>query len=87
MTDALTLDRRQQLAAAQLLMAFDLPAPMAAASRQMIEAARVCPGLTMGELPNLGPGSRRACLAAARDLIDELIDEIDNDPDRSDPVH
>ena len=67
------LDRRARLAATHLLMAFDLPAPAGAAAAQMIEAAKVCPGVTMDEVPLMGGGQRRACLERARDLIGEML--------------
>lgn len=86
MSDCIAIDRRQRLAATLLLAAFDLPAPAGAAARQLIVAAKACPGVKIDELPNLGPGSRRACLATARELIDEMIDEIDRDPARADPL-
>lgn len=69
------LDRRARLAAAHLLCAFDLPAEATAASHQMIEAAKVCPGLHMGELPSFTSGSRLEFLMRARELTDALIAE------------
>jgi hypothetical protein len=66
------LDRRQRLAAAALLMAFDLPAEMSGAGEQMREAAEVCPGLTVDEVPI---GDRCAALLRAKQLIDELVAE------------
>lgn len=66
------LDRRQRLAAAALLMAFDLPAPFAAAGEQMAEAAEVCPGLTLDEVPL---GDRAAALLRAKQIIDQLVAE------------
>ncbi len=67
------LDRRARLAAAHLLMAFDLPAEANAACKQMIEAAKVCPGLTTGDIPDMGSHSRAAFLERARALIDEML--------------
>lgn len=67
------LDRRARLAAAHLLMAFDLPAPADAAVAQMSAAAKACPGLKMDEIPMMGSGQRRACLERARDLIGEML--------------
>lgn len=70
------IDRRQRLAACMLLSAMDLPAPAGDAARQLIEAADVCPGVTIGDLPPLGPGSRRLFLQRASDLIDEMLAEL-----------
>ncbi|WP_298167650.1 hypothetical protein [Novosphingobium sp.] len=69
------LDRRARLAAAHLLLAFDLPAEAMAASWQMIEAAEACPGCTMGDFPAMGNNQRRTCLERARTLIDEMLAE------------
>lgn len=81
------IDRRQRLAATLLFSAFDLPAPADIAARQLVAAARLCPGVTMDEIPSLGPGSRRNCLVAARDLIDEIVDDLDSDQTRADFIH
>ncbi|MDR3513761.1 MAG: hypothetical protein P4L73_19160 [Caulobacteraceae bacterium] len=64
------LDRRQRLAAALLLSAIDLPQEMAAVARLWREAARVCPGVNVGEMRL---GDCRGALVAARDLIDQLL--------------
>lgn len=68
--DGVDLDRRQREAAAELLMAFDLPQPMSEAAITMLEAAMVLPGMRMGSL-----GGRRAHLERARALIDEMLSE------------
>ncbi len=72
----LGIDRRQRIAASMLLMGFDLPAEAEAASKQMIEAAEVCPGITMGDMAPMGKAGRFNALAAARALIDEMLEEI-----------
>lgn len=66
------LDRRQRLAAALCLGAIDLPAEASAWARQQIEAASVCPGLTVADVPL---NSRREALTKARDILNELISE------------
>lgn len=71
MTDL--LDRRQRLAAAILLSAIDLPAPLPAYAQHALEAAKVCPGLNVAEAA-FGAG-RVAGLLKARDLVDELLAE------------
>ncbi len=76
------LDRRARLAATNLLMAFDLPAPADQASRQMITAAKCCPGVTMDEIAPLGRNQRLACLHKARLLIEEMLAEL---PAETDP--
>lgn len=73
------IDRRQRLAAAALLMAFDLPQEMSVAARSMIEATDACPGMTTGEMPPMNSDGRRTALQMARHLIDEMLDEM--------PVH
>lgn len=72
----LDIDRRQRLAAALLLMAFDLPQEMRAASLTMLEAARLCPGLTTGEIGGMGGHQRVAMLERAKSLIEEMVAEI-----------
>lgn len=66
------LDRRQRLAAALSLAAIDLPANAVDAARQLMQAASVCPGVTMDEIPT---NSRREALTKARDILNELISE------------
>lgn len=72
----LGIDRRQRIAASMLLLGFDLPADAETVSKQMIEAAGVCPGLTMGDVAPMGQGGRRNSLRAARKLIDEMLAEL-----------
>lgn len=75
MTDACEpdlLDQRQRHAAALILSAIDLPAPAEAWALQAIQAASVCPGITVGELVL---GRRRAQLVEARNLLDAMISE------------
>ena len=72
----LDIDRRQKLAACLLLSAVDLPMRADAAACHLLEAARVCPGVKLHELPDLGPGSRREYLLRAAALIDEMLVEI-----------
>lgn len=74
--EGIDLDRRQRLAAAMLIMAFDLPQPMTEAAKTMMEAAALCPGLTTGEIGTMGKSQRLSHLNRARDLIDEMIAEI-----------
>lgn len=66
------LDPRQRLAAALCLSAIDLPAELGAWARQGLEAASVCPGVTVDQLR---VNSRREALLRARELLDELISE------------
>lgn len=73
---ALDIDWRQRHAAALLLVAFDLPAPLHAASEAMIEAARVAYGLTVDQVNMIEGANRLANLTAARDLIDDMIEEL-----------
>lgn len=70
----LGIDRRQRVAAAQLLCAFTLPAPAERVAAQIIDASACCPGLTMGEI---SLGNRQTALVLARQLIDELLQEIE----------
>lgn len=72
----LEIDRRQRLAAAALLMAFDLPQEMRAAAATMLEAASVCPGMTTGDMAPMGSQGRRAALEFARRLVDEMLSEM-----------
>lgn len=69
------IDRRQRVAAALLMMGFDLPQEMTAAARSMLAAARLCPGLSTGELVPMNSQSRRAALQRARAIIDEMLAE------------
>lgn len=73
------IDRRQSLAAATLLMGFDLPQEAMAATRAMLKAAEILPGMTMGEIPPMGPDGRRQALEHAKRLIDEMLTEMDKD--------
>lgn len=70
------IDRRQRLAAAALLMAFDLPQTMAAVTGSGMEASGICPGLTTGEIPHLKAEGRRHILEKARTMIDEMLEEM-----------
>jgi hypothetical protein len=72
----LGIDRRQRIAASMLLLGFDLPAESEPVCKQMIEAAGVCPGLTMGDVAPMGKQGRRSALTAARQLIDEMLAEL-----------
>ena len=71
------IDRRQRVAAAMLLMGFDLPQDAISAARTMIEASRVCPGMTTGDMAPMGTQGRREALEAVRKLVDEMLSEID----------
>lgn len=70
------IDHRQRLAAAALLMGFDLPQEMMAASRSMLEAADACPGMTTADMAPMGAQGRRQALEMARRLIDDMLLEI-----------
>jgi len=70
------IDRRQRLAAAALLMAFDLPQTMAAVTGSGMEASGICPELTTGEIPHLKADGRRHILEKARTMNDEMLEEI-----------
>lgn len=70
---SVALDPRQRRAAAFLLMAVDLPQELGAFARTMLEAARVAPGMTMGDM---GEQSRINCLRMAKGLIDEMLAEV-----------
>lgn len=76
MTDAIVIDRRQRVAAVLCLAAIDLPQPAGDYARHVMDAAKLCPGITMNELPDLNSNARRACLERARGLIDEMLAEI-----------
>lgn len=69
----LAVDRRQLLAAAQLICAVDLPMPLTTVSQLMIEAANVCPGLLIGEIEI---NSRVTALKRARSIIDDMLREV-----------
>lgn len=66
------LDPRARRAAALLLVAFDLPAPMESVARQALQAAVVDPRLTPGQAFR---GDRIALLGEARALIDSILQE------------
>jgi len=68
--DGVKLDPRQREAAALLLLAFDLPQFLMAASQTMLEAADISPGMTM---KSMGARTRKASLLAAKALIDEML--------------
>lgn len=71
---AAALDPRQQEAAALLLSAIDLPAPAYHVVRIWRRAAQVCPGITIDQALL---GDRRAQLEKARDLIDQVLSEME----------
>lgn len=71
------IDRRQRVVAALMVMGFDLPQGMTDAGIHMQAAADLCPGITADEIPMQGARNRRLCLKRARDLIDEMLEEID----------
>lgn len=76
MGEGLRIDRRQRLAAAALVMGFDLPQEMHAAAATMLKAAEICPGMTTGDMAPMGPQGRRAALEFAKTLIDEMLAEM-----------
>lgn len=80
------IDRRQRLAAAALIMGFDLPQEMMAASRSMLEAASLLPGMTTGDLAPMGGQGRRHALQMAKGLIDEMLSEAEGAPTPDDTV-
>jgi hypothetical protein len=61
------------LPAALLLSAIDLPANATAWGRQMLQAAMVCPGITVDQAC---VNDRRTGLMKARDLIDAMLAEV-----------
>jgi len=79
-SDGVEIDRRQRLAAAALMMGFDLPQEAMAASRSMLAAARLCPGMTTGDMVPMGSQTRRHALQMAKGLIEEMQAEIDGAP-------
>lgn len=73
----LPTDRRQLQAAAILVMAIDLPAPMYLVGDRMKLAAEICPGISLEELGPLGGAEGRLhALLKARDLVAKMIDEL-----------
>ncbi|WKL57274.1 hypothetical protein Q1W73_16650 [Asticcacaulis sp. ZE23SCel15] len=67
------LDPRQREAAALIMSAIDLPAPAAYAAKVWMDAAVLCPGIT---LDAMAIGNRKAQLQQARYLIDTIIQEL-----------
>jgi len=67
------LDPRQRLAACILLSAIRLPADAAQAAKTWAAAAKVCPGVTLGEARL---GNRQEALEHAAALIAELLNEL-----------
>jgi len=72
----IAMDRRQCLAAAILLSAVDLPQPADKVAQLWLDAARVCPGITTGEV-ELGAG-RLAQLQQVRRLVEAMISDCPN---------
>jgi hypothetical protein len=66
-------DRRQRVAAALLITAIDLPAPLDKVAGLALTAGRICPDMSVQE-SMMGSGRRRQ-LEAARRLIDDMLDE------------
>ena len=66
------LDPRQRMAAALILSAAKLPAEAAPLARLWMLAASLEPGVTIADMHL---GDRPGALRAARDLIDELLEE------------
>lgn len=75
-TPGVEVDRRQLEVAALMLMGFNLPQEMGAAAASMIEAARICPGLTTAEFPAMNNASRKACLMMAASLVNQMLAEL-----------
>lgn len=76
------IDRRALVAAANLMVAFDLPQPASEAAQQMLTAARLCPGLTTNEIGNMQGSmnlhNKRSVLEKAQALIAEMLLEAGN---------
>ena len=76
------IDRRALVAAANLMVAFDLPQPANEAAQQMLAAARLCPGLTTNEIGNMqgsmNQHNKRSVLEKAQALIAEMLLEAGN---------
>ena len=70
---AVLIDPRQRQAAAILLSAMVMPAPMGDAAKALRFAASVCPGITAGEAR---VGDRKGALERVQDLVAELLAEI-----------
>lgn len=77
MKTTIEIDRRQRVVAALMLAAVDLPQPATEWAELMIEASKVCPGLTVDEIPMQGQRNRRLCLKRAETLIAEMLEEIE----------
>jgi len=71
----IVMDRRQCLAAAILLSAVDLPQPADKVAQLWLDAARVCPGITTGEV-SLGAG-RVAQLQQVQRLVADMLAQAD----------
>lgn len=71
----IAMDRRQCLAAAILLSAVDLPQPADKVAQLWLDAARVCPGITTGEV-SLGAG-RVAQLQQVQRLVADMLEQAD----------
>lgn len=78
---ALEMDSRQREAACLLMAAVDFPAPMHEASVLILEAAKLCPGITVDRVPI---GQRILCLQRARQLIDDMLAEHSRAPEIGD---
>lgn len=76
------IDRRAKVAAANLMVAFDLPQSASEAAQQMIKAARLCPGITTNEIGNMQGSmnlhNKRSVLEKAQALIAEMLLEAGN---------
>lgn len=77
MKTPIEIDRRQRLVATLMFSAIDLPQPAGEMAQQLIIAAKMTPGVTMDEVPTMDSRGRRRCLVRARDLINEMLEEID----------
>lgn len=72
MAEADIIDPRQREAAAYLLSAIDLPAPISVWARQATQAASVCPGFKADQA---AINSRRVSLERAQAIITQLLKE------------
>jgi len=68
------IDRRQQVAAANLIAAIDLPQAAHEVSKLWLHAARVAPGITLDQMP--ATQGRKAGLLHAQTLITEMLAEL-----------
>lgn len=67
---------KQRRAAALLLCAIELPAEVGAVTKVILQACKICPGLTTADMPSLqGRQGRIDALTAVYNMVGELIQE------------